>query len=92
MAKTGREAVIQCIGVYRGVLQDQEKYGRLKEGHKMLTAIQYIFIMTYSRLEDVKKGHGRETHSGGLLSWRVRLHLFVWQKLLSEKIYSRDMQ
>lgn len=67
-AKTGHEAVTECISVYREILEDQEKYGRLKEGHKTLTAIQYIFIMTRCRLEDVKMGHGRETHSGGLLS------------------------
>lgn len=84
-AKTGREAVTGCISVYRGNLEDQEKYGRLKEGHKMLTAIQYIFIMTYGRLEDVKTGHSRE--SGGLLSRTVCLHIFAWQKLLSVKIY-----
>lgn len=66
--KTGHEAVTECISVYRGILEDQEKYGRLKKGHKTLTAIQYIFIMTYARLEDVKTGHGRESHSGGLLS------------------------
>lgn len=68
MAKTGIEAVTERIGVYRGILEDREKYGRLKEGRKTLTAIQYIFIMIYARLEDVRMGHGRETHSGGLLS------------------------
>lgn len=31
-AKTGREAVIEYINVYRGNLEDREKYGRLKKG------------------------------------------------------------
>lgn len=53
-AKTGREAVTEWISVYSGILEDQEKHGRLKKGHKMLTETQYIFIMTYGRLDDMK--------------------------------------
>lgn len=67
-AKTGREAVTECISVYRANVEVQEKYGRLKKGHKMLTATQYISITSYGQLEDVKTFHGREKHSGGLLS------------------------
>lgn len=50
-----------------GVWKTGRSMADWRRGHKMLTAIQYFFIMTYGQLGDVKTGHGRETHSGGLL-------------------------